>query len=69
MDTSDLLSRYAAGECDFHKANLRGASLSRAFLDGVNLRGANLEGARNLTQDQLHATLDYEDAKDLPAGL
>ena len=35
MDTDELLKRYAAGERNFHEANLIGASLSEAFLTGL----------------------------------
>ena len=42
---SDLLTRYAAGERDFHGANLSDANLSGAYLRGADLRGATLSGA------------------------
>jgi len=48
MTRQELLQRYAAGERDFHGADLSGADLSGANLTGANLSGANLSGA-NLT--------------------
>ena len=41
MTVKELLERYAAGERDFARANLRGANLRDA-----NLRDANLTGAK-----------------------
>ena len=45
MTRNDLLKRYAAGERDFHGADLRWADLRRADLCWADLRCANLRGA------------------------
>ena len=54
MDAAELLSKYAAGECAFRRAdlsgaNLYGANLSRANLSGADLSGATIDGDRTLT--------------------
>ena len=45
MTNRDLLERYAAGERDFHDADLRWADLRRATLRDADLHGANLDYA------------------------
>lgn len=52
MKTSELLSRYAAGQRDFRDLNLIAAKLKNANLSYANLSGADLRGA-NLTRANL----------------
>jgi uncharacterized protein YjbI with pentapeptide repeats len=59
MRAEELLKRYAKGERDFFKANLREANLGGANLSGANLSGADLREA-NLREANLRgADLDY----------
>ena len=57
MTRDELLSRYAAGERDFRRVNLRGVDLSEAILTEANLAGACLARASlvrvNLTEANL----------------
>ncbi|MCT7953201.1 pentapeptide repeat-containing protein [Ancylothrix sp. C2] len=56
MTVEELLSRYAAGERDFHGimlialllnegVNLRGADFRNACINNANLRGVDLQGS------------------------
>ena len=58
---SDLLRRYAAGERDFIRAALRGATLYGADLYGANLYGADLYGANLSSADLYGADLSSAD--------
>jgi len=42
MDAKELLRRYAAGERDFHTADLSGAHLHKVDLSGAGLKKAIL---------------------------
>ena len=64
MTGTELLKRYAAGERDFHGADLRradlsGADLRRADLRWADLSGADLSGADLRRADLRRADLDY----------
>jgi len=45
MDAKELLRRYAAGERDFHTADLSGAHLHKVDLSGAGLKKAILSEA------------------------
>ena len=57
MDADELLKRYAAGERNFHEANLVGASLSEAFLSHICLVCANLKDVNFASADLSWAKL------------
>jgi uncharacterized protein YjbI with pentapeptide repeats len=42
MDANEVLRRYAAGERNFRQADLRGMSLIKVNLTGVDRTGASL---------------------------
>jgi hypothetical protein len=74
MTTEELLAKYAAGERNFAKADLRGANLTKADLRGadlskaklskINLTSADLRGANLSAADLRGADLTSADLSD-----
>ena len=67
MKANELLERYANGERDFWRVNLRRANLRRANLRGVDLCEADLVGANLRGADLTEA--DLREAKMVGADL